>query len=49
MFLWIGLALALWLNYETWQKDYAPAAAAVTASQARQASGARCRDPARRQ
>jgi YidC/Oxa1 family membrane protein insertase len=24
IFLWIGLALALWLNYETWQKDYAP-------------------------
>jgi len=34
IFLWIGLALALWLNYETWQKDYAPAAAAATASQA---------------
>ncbi len=34
IFLWIGLALALWLNYETWQKDYAPAAAAVTATQA---------------
>ncbi len=34
MFLWIGLALALWLNYETWQKDYAPAATTVTATQA---------------
>ena len=34
IFLWIGLALALWLNYETWQKDYAPAATAITAAQA---------------
>lgn len=33
-FLWIGLALALWLNYETWHKDYAPAPTAVAASQA---------------
>lgn len=23
MFLWLGLVLALWLNYETWQRDYA--------------------------
>ncbi len=35
MFLWLGLALALWLNFETWQKDHAPAAAAaVSATQA---------------
>ena len=34
MFLWIGLALALWLNYETWQKDYTPATAPVSATQA---------------
>jgi YidC/Oxa1 family membrane protein insertase len=34
IFLWVGLALALWLNYETWQKDYAPVAAAATATQA---------------
>ena len=24
MFLWLGLVLALWLNYEAWQRDYAP-------------------------
>jgi YidC/Oxa1 family membrane protein insertase len=23
MFLWLGLVLALWINYETWQRDYA--------------------------
>jgi len=23
MFLWLGLVLALWINYETWQSDYA--------------------------
>lgn len=23
MFLWLGLVLALWLNYEAWQRDYA--------------------------
>ena len=22
VFVWLGLALALWLNYETWQRDY---------------------------
>ncbi|NDE01764.1 MAG: membrane protein insertase YidC, partial [Gammaproteobacteria bacterium] len=26
MFLWLGLVLALWINYETWQRDYAPPA-----------------------
>src|SRR5688500_13706191 len=35
VFLWVGLALALWLNYTQWQIDYAPkpAASAVTDSQ----------------
>jgi YidC/Oxa1 family membrane protein insertase len=32
MFLWVGLGLALWLNYETWNKDYAPPPAATAAS-----------------
>ena len=34
VFLWIGLALVLWLNYEAWLKDYAgpPTAAGTTAS-----------------
>ena len=33
MFLWLGLAMALWLNYEAWQRMYAPppAPVAVTA------------------
>ncbi len=36
MFLWLGLVLALWLNYETWQRDYAlpvpPTATTATAA-----------------
>src|SRR5689334_2701037 len=24
VFLWLGIALALWLNYSQWQQDYAP-------------------------
>ena len=34
VFLWLGLGLALWLNYSQWQQDYGPkpAAAAATAS-----------------
>ena len=31
MFLWLGLAMALWLNYEAWQRMFAPPPAAVTA------------------
>lgn len=31
VFLWIGLALLLWLNYEAWLKDYAPARTGGTA------------------
>ena len=33
VFLWLGLALAVWLNYSQWQVDYSPkpgAAAAAT-------------------
>ena len=35
MFLWLGLVLALWINYETWQRDYAvpvPVTPAATSS-----------------
>jgi YidC/Oxa1 family membrane protein insertase len=32
VFLWLGLALAVWLNYSQWQMDYAPKPAASTAS-----------------
>ncbi|MFM8516325.1 MAG: membrane protein insertase YidC [Nevskiaceae bacterium] len=31
MFLWLGLVLALWINYETWQRDYAPPAVSTPA------------------
>jgi YidC/Oxa1 family membrane protein insertase len=31
VFLWLGLALALWLNYSQWQLDYGPKPTAVTA------------------
>jgi YidC/Oxa1 family membrane protein insertase len=38
VFLWIGLVLIFWLNYDAWQRDYgpkpAPAAAATTAGAA---------------
>ena len=30
IFVWAALALLLWLNYTTWQADYAPAKSAVT-------------------
>ncbi len=33
VFVWAALALLLWLNYTTWQRDYAPQAAPVAASQ----------------
>ena len=29
LFLWVALALILFLNFETWQHDYAPAPAAT--------------------
>ncbi|HEY7888125.1 MAG TPA: membrane protein insertase YidC [Steroidobacteraceae bacterium] len=31
-YLWLALALVLWLNYTTWQRDYPPAPAALTAA-----------------
>jgi len=34
MFLWLGLVLALWINYETWQRDYAPPVANTPAASA---------------
>jgi YidC/Oxa1 family membrane protein insertase len=34
VFVWAALALVLWLNYTTWQRDYAPQAAPVADSQA---------------
>ncbi len=43
MFLWLGLVLALWLNYETWQRDYAvappPAVATAPAPSAKEVAG----------
>ncbi|HTP40080.1 MAG TPA: membrane protein insertase YidC [Steroidobacteraceae bacterium] len=36
-FLWIGLALILFVNYETWMADYAPRDAAVAAAARQQA------------
>ena len=32
VFIWAALAVLLWLNYTTWQRDYAPQAAPVTAA-----------------
>ncbi len=32
LFLWVALALILFVNYETWQRDYAPSPAAVQAA-----------------
>ncbi len=32
VFVWAALALLLWLNYTTWQRDYAPQAAPVPAA-----------------
>jgi YidC/Oxa1 family membrane protein insertase len=32
VFLWLGLALALWLNYSSWQADYGPKPAAPVAA-----------------
>lgn len=34
VFLWLGLALAVWLNYTQWQSDYAPKPAPVAAAAA---------------
>jgi YidC/Oxa1 family membrane protein insertase len=38
VFLWLGLALALWLNYSAWQQDYGPKTAATAANTAASAS-----------
>ena len=41
VFLWLGLALALWLNYSQWQIDYGPKpVAAATTSSATDSTGA---------
>jgi YidC/Oxa1 family membrane protein insertase len=32
VFLWLGLALALWINYQQWQLDYGPKPGAATAA-----------------
>lgn len=41
MFLWLGLVLVLWINFETWQRDYAlpPAAPASTTQSSAATSG----------
>ena len=31
-YLWLALAVVLWLNYTTWQRDYPPSPAALTAA-----------------
>src|SRR5262245_45041776 len=38
VFIWAALAVLLWLNYTTWQRDYAPQAAPVTSSQTQPAT-----------
>src|SRR5262245_57536028 len=38
VFIWAALALVLYLNYMTWQRDYAPQAAPVTAAQTQSAT-----------
>src|SRR4026209_1105118 len=38
VFRWAARALLLWLNYTTWQRDYAPQAAPVTAEQSQSAT-----------
>jgi len=38
VFIWAALAVLLWLNYTTWQRDYAPQAAPVTAEQSQSAT-----------
>ena len=44
VFVWAALALVLWLNYITWQRDYAPARRAPARRSADSAAnGSRCR------
>src|SRR3954462_11129586 len=38
IFIWAALALVLWLNFTTWQRDYAPQAAPVVLSQTQSAT-----------
>ena len=39
VFLWLGLVLALWLNYDAWMRDYAPKPGAAASSAASATSG----------
>ena len=36
-YLWLALAVVLWLNYTTWQRDFPPLPAAATAVQSQTA------------
>lgn len=40
VFIWIALAVVLWLNYEAWNRDYASAASPARQSSLAQATGA---------
>jgi YidC/Oxa1 family membrane protein insertase len=40
VFLWLGLVLALWLNYETWMRDYGPKPAPPGSATAARPAGA---------
>jgi YidC/Oxa1 family membrane protein insertase len=44
-FLWVGLALILFVNYQTWVTDYAPRDAAIAAAQARAAEADKANNP----
>ena len=46
VFIWAALALVLWLNYQTWQRDYAPLAAPVTTAQKQSATQTQTPPPA---
>jgi len=46
VFLWLGLALALWLNYSQWQIDYGPKATPVISDTAGQTGVANAPKPA---
>src|SRR5689334_16591875 len=39
IYLWIALALVLWLNYEAWMRDYGPRPGPVTTSGTQTAPG----------
>lgn len=40
VFLWLGLVLALWLNYDAWMRDYGPKPGATPAATARTSGAA---------